>query len=106
MDAPEIKVGGVYSSKQDDGSFRVVKVLAFEGGTVHLRLFAEKFTQPPNIASSAPLSLGSLKGGAVGIGHYPVSIAGFSRGEKSLLFEEAISEDELEGFRIWQEEQE
>ena len=96
-----IVVGGLYSARQRDGSFRVVKVLAAGEGTVHLRLYAEKFQQPPPVAASSELSLGSLPSGSFGIGHYPVSETGFLQTEKTLLAEESVAESELDGYRIW-----
>jgi hypothetical protein len=94
-------IGGLYASRQKDGAFRIVKVLAAGEGTVHLRLYAETFGQPPQSASSAQLSLGTAAGGTFGIGCYPVSEEGFLRTEKTLLAREPVAEAELEGYRMW-----
>jgi hypothetical protein len=97
----EIIVGGLYSSLQENGTFRIVKVLVADEDAVHLRMYAEKFTEVPADISSASLSLGSIGGGAFGIGHYPIARKGFFVNEKRLLRRETVAEDELEGYRIW-----
>ena len=97
----EIVEGGLYASRQTDGSFRIVKVLVADEHAVHLRMYAERYEEMPTSIQSSLLSLGSIFGGTIGIGHYPIARNGFFASEKLHLATEVVTEDELEGYRIW-----
>jgi hypothetical protein len=99
----EIVAGGLYSSRQEDGTFRVVKVLVVDQATVHLRMYAERFIEIPDNLHSTSLSLGSVLSEAFGIGHYPIARGGFFQNEKRLLAKELVADEELDGYRIWAE---
>lgn len=95
-------VGGLYGARAPDGLFRVVKVLAVDESAVHLRMYAERFAELPSKISSSDLSLGSINGpGDFGIGHFPVSRAGFPNDGRTLIAIEAVLYEELDGYRIW-----
>ena len=102
MDDSAAVVGGLYGARASDGLFRVVKVLVVDESAVHIRMYAERFTELPRSISSSELSLGSIDNqGSVGIGHAPVSRAGFLQEGRMLLATEPVRNDELEGYRIW-----
>jgi hypothetical protein len=73
-------VGGLYGQRASDGLFRVVKVLVVDETTLHIRMYAQRFAELPSKLSSSDLSLGSLNdAGGFGVGHVPLSRAGFLR---------------------------
>jgi hypothetical protein len=95
-------VGGLYGERASDGLFRVVKVLVVDESVVHIRMYAERFAELPSKLSSSDLSLGSLNAsGGLGIGHVPLSRAGFLHDGRTLLAVEPVRDEELEGYRIW-----
>ena len=93
-------VGALYASRGDDGRFRIMKILALDDFAVHLRIYAERFDEPPARISSAQLSLGVFGPGGYGIGHVPISAKGFGAG-LTLVGLEEVHEEELDGYRIW-----
>ncbi|MDF1564593.1 MAG: hypothetical protein P1V51_16225 [Deltaproteobacteria bacterium] len=101
QDAPI--VGGLYASKQEDGSYRVLKVLALDDFAVHLRSYANRFESLPADLDPSTLTLGSIDSGEFGIGHFPLARQGFLSGEHTLLKKTTVEEDELEGYRIYLE---
>ncbi len=99
------RVGGVYSIQSGDGGFGVVKVLALDPGVVSVRIYRQKYRARPTAVDPASLSLGSLHDPeGFGIGHAPVSEAGFASWKPQLLFIQSVSEDELDGYRYWKED--
>jgi len=100
----ELVVGGIYSTDNGDGSFGVVKVLAEDAGTVHLRLYKNRFTSRPGAVDPAELTLGGIDDAdGFGIGHMPLARSEFMRWQPVLLTQQTVSEDELEGYHLWKE---
>lgn len=104
VDQP-LTAGGVYSTDNGDGSFGVVKVLVEDPSTVHLRLYKNRFTARPDMVEPAALSLGSMddEEGGFGIGHIPVARRDFLNWRPVLLFEQSVTDEELEGYQMWKE---
>jgi hypothetical protein len=100
---PDLKVGGLYSVKEGDG-FQVIKVLAVDRDIVHVRLYKNKFPARPPSVEPAKLSLGSLKDkDGMGIGHAPIDKSMLEEWAPEFIMETAVSEEELEGYRLWKE---
>jgi hypothetical protein len=112
-------VGSVFAAPEDDGSFRVVKVLAVDDAGIHLRSFVNRY---PEVPAGVPddLTLGGglkaildarLRGEAVstdapvafGIGHYPVSRDAFARMDLRPIGTAPVTEAELAGYRTWRD---
>jgi hypothetical protein len=93
---PEIKVGGLYISRQKDGTYLVSKVIAMDDFAVHIRIYQDQFKEKP-----AHLSSDSLK---VMIGHAPLDKNGFWTDHPELLNVEAVKESELEGYKLYLDE--
>jgi hypothetical protein len=105
VEPAEFLVGGLYSMKRDDGSFVVVKVLAVDDTSVHLRRYANKFSFPPLDVELDPaeLTLGGVGHPyGWGIGHYPVGREHFRSDSPALIMQVPVHEDELVGYRHWQ----
>ena len=99
-----IQVGGLYAAQDDDGSWRVMKVLAHDEQAVHLRSYANKFNEQPTDVDPSKLTLGGLNDPAgFGIGHFPIAEEGFLADEPVLIKVMPVSEEELEGYRLYLE---
>jgi hypothetical protein len=95
-------VGGLYASREDNGLYRVVKVLAVDDFAVHLRSYADRFEGLPSGVASSQLSLGFLgPPHGFGIGHFPLALEGFREDDRVLVGQEPVQDDELDGYRIW-----
>jgi hypothetical protein len=100
--AEDIVVGGLYASRDQDGTYRIVKVLVVNEFAVHLRSYANRFKELPTQVSSSELSMGGLGSPeGFGIGHFPLAREGFDRDERVLVGRESVADHELEGYRIW-----
>jgi hypothetical protein len=101
--AREIVVGGLYAARDDDGSYSVLKVLVVDEYAVHLRAYANRFEELPSDIDPSILTLGSVLDGGFGIGHFPLAKDGFWNDDPVFLKRTAVSDDELEGYRIYLE---
>lgn len=98
-----IVVGGLYASKNEDGTFSVSKVLAVDDTTVHVRIYKNKFPTLPEQLDSSTLSLGKIgEPGGFGIGHAPMAKDGWLAAE-TFLKKEPVREEELEGYKYYLE---
>lgn len=91
----ELKVGGLYITKDSDSSYSACKILAMDDFAVHVRTYKEEFKTPPATLSSAALT--------IMIGHAPLDKKGFLQGQPKLLAVEDVKESELEGYKIYLE---
>lgn len=102
--AGEIVVGGLYASQGEDGVFRVSKVLAVDDSAVHVRIYENKFKTLPESLDPSTLSLGGIGDpDGFGIGHAPLAREGWLSSHV-FLKKEAVSEEELEGYKYYLEE--
>jgi hypothetical protein len=70
----EFAPGQLYSADwDDDGSFRVVKVLVVDDRAVHVRVYRERFGERPSSVDPAELTLGSVDDEDFGVGHLPLA---------------------------------
>jgi hypothetical protein len=99
-----IQVGGLYAAQDQDGSWRVMKVLVVDEHAVHLRSYANKFREQPKDVDPASLSLGGLNDPAgFGIGHFPLAKEGFFKDKPVLIKVVPVKEEELEGYKMYLE---
>jgi hypothetical protein len=98
----EIVVGGLYATKNNDGSYRVMKVLVVDDFAVHLRSYANRFEELPSDIDSSILTLGSIADDrGFGIGHFPWDKKGFWNDDPVFLKKTSVADDELEGYRLY-----
>ena len=98
--------GALYSVDDGEGHFRVAKVLDVDETGVHIRLYKNKFSTRPVQVQPATLDLGSIHDpDGFGMGHMPLSYSAFLAWEPTFLTAQGLDEDELEGYRYWQEAQ-
>ena len=104
MEPQSLKNGGLYAVEDGGGKFAIVKLLVVEKEGVHVRLYKNKFESRPTTVDPATLSLGSVKdpnGG--GIGHLPITHGNFRAWQPSLIGDTVVTEEELEGYRMWRD---
>lgn len=102
--SPEIVVGGLYYSQNNEGTFSVMKVLAVDDMSVHIRSYANKFTAKPADVDPAVLTLGGLNDPAgIGIGHFPIAKEGFLQDNPVFIKQVPVTDEELEGYRMYLE---
>lgn len=100
-----LKAGGLYSVDDGDGSFRVVKLLVLDEDAAHIAIYANKFSARPLTVDPASLTLGSVddEGEQIGMMHLPLSREAFARDRPVFISQTPVTEEELEGYRMWQE---
>jgi len=96
-----LRDGDICFVPSDGGGYSVVKILEMDESTVHVRLFREKFSEVPRVLNPSILSVGTIYDEHHGIGHLPLSRATFASWRPTKLQHEPVTEDELEGYRIW-----
>jgi hypothetical protein len=86
------------------GEYKIAKILMVDASTFHIRLYKERFSCAPTHVDTAALSLGKIddKDG-FGIGHLPLSRATFAAWAPLRIQRESVTDEELEGYRMWQE---
>jgi len=100
-ESDSIVVGGLYASKNQDGTFSISKVLAVDRVAVHVRIYRNRFPEQPQQLDISVLSLGKLgEPGGLGIGHAPVAKEGWLTSH-TFLKKEPVREEELEGYKYY-----
>lgn len=98
----QVVEGGLYYSPSEEDKFKVSKVLAIDDFSFHIRMYANKFDDPPLDVSSEELSLGGVDSPyGFGIGHAPMAKEGFLEEPTFFIRQESVSEEELEGYRYY-----
>jgi hypothetical protein len=92
----ELKVGGLYLTKDESGIHSIYKIIAIDDFAIHLRMYADKFQNKPTQVSSKNLK--------VTIGHIPMDAEGFLAENPELLIIENVTNSELEGYNIYLQE--
>jgi hypothetical protein len=84
-----------------DGTYNVAKVLIADDRGLHVRVYAEQFSERPAVLPDV-LEVGSPYDGTVfGVSHIPVTVEQYEAWAPELLGEQPVVEDDLEGYRQW-----
>lgn len=97
----QYEVGGIYSVWKQ-GAYGAVKLLHLDEGGLHIRLYGNAWPGRPAEIDVAALTLDS--GGDLAIqavGHMPVVKSSFLAMGPRKLSSAPVTEDELEGYRMW-----
>lgn len=89
----ELKAGGIYATKNENGKYTLTKILALDDVAVHARFYKEEFDEVPTSISSNDLTFL--------IGHAPMAREGFLAEHPDLVTIEPVSDSELEGYRLY-----
>jgi hypothetical protein len=107
MNLNELQAGDLVSVVADDGRMGVVKILATDAEGVHIRLYQERFDTRPLSVDLEMLTLGSMlapPGEPFSIGHIPLRFGSFASWQPTLIASGGtVGEDELAGYRSWEE---
>jgi hypothetical protein len=102
--APENwQAGGLYSTREENGQFSVVKILVLEPEAVHVRIYKQTFSARPTSVDPASLTLGAYDKEGFSIGHLPLSRRTFALSDPVFISQQSVSDNELEGYRMWKE---
>jgi hypothetical protein len=105
-----VRVGGLYAARDENGAFRVYKVLAADHLGVHLRKYGNQFDECPSHLDPASLSIGldfaawqrrGAPASELPIGHLPLAHEGFLEMNPILVQVESVEVDELDGYHMW-----
>lgn len=99
--------GGLYSTKNDNGSYSVLKILKLDDGGVHVRLYSNQFPTPPAKVDETTLYMVGVdrkSNETLGMGHAPISKRSFEGWKATFIQQSTVKDEELEGYKIWLEE--
>jgi hypothetical protein len=96
--------GGLYYTRNENGSYSVLKILKLDDGGVHVRLYSNQFPKPPAKVDESTLYMVGVDrkpNETLGMGHAPISKRSFA-GWKAVFFQQStVKDDELEGYKMW-----
>jgi hypothetical protein len=98
--------GGLYSTRNDDGTFGIIKILKLDDQGVHVRVYSNRFDSHPATLDESTLYMTGMDGGpgeGLGMGHLPLSKSSFSAWRPRFIKAVDVSNDELEGYEMWLE---
>jgi hypothetical protein len=104
----KIEAGSVCTIEDGEGKFGVVKVLVIDDDMAHVKIYKNKFDIRPATIDIKTLTLGTMPGttgipsDGFGIGHVPLSRQVFESWKPIFVGFENVSEEELEGYKMWQ----
>ncbi len=98
----ELTSGGLYTVESEAGKFGAAKLLAYEDGICHGRLYREEYPNRPATLDPTKLTLGGAddKEG-FSLGHVPLWEKSFRAWKPVLAGKAEVKEGELEGYRVW-----
>jgi hypothetical protein len=103
---PPLIAGGLYHLPDENGRFKVLKVLKLDDGGVHVRLFSNVFPSPPARVEESSLYLAGMDrkpDEPMGMGHLPISHRSFASWNAVFFQQSHVTDDELDGYRMWAE---
>lgn len=102
----DLAPGDICFVRSTGGGFQIAKVLRVDSDAVHIRLYKNWFSEPILTVDAVSLRLGKLgDAGALGIAHLPLSRSAFASLKPKRVQNEPVTDDELAGYRVWQESQ-
>ena len=101
----KLKAGSICIVEEGNGKFGIVKILVIDDEIAHLKIYRNKFDQPPDIVDIETLRIGSIydKDG-FGIGHTPIDRKDFDNWKLIAIAFEEVTKEDLVGYEIWKEQ--
>jgi hypothetical protein len=101
----ELFAGGLYTVESEPGKFGAAKLLVYEDGICHVRLYREEYPNRPATLDPTKLTLGGAddKEG-FSLGHVPLREESFRAWKPVLAGKAEVKVEELEGYRIWKKD--
>ncbi|HEY6160283.1 MAG TPA: hypothetical protein VI112_03645 [Bacteroidia bacterium] len=98
------KAGDIYSVDTGEEKFRVVKVLVVEPPYIHVRMYQDRFDKRPGKIDTKELTIGDQASeGGPGVGSIPLPLDNFKEWEPELITNEKVTDEELQGYKVWKE---
>jgi hypothetical protein len=102
----DLAPGDICSIKSGESGFGVIKILVVDQHVIHIRKYKNRFTERPYQLDLSRLSIGTIHDpDGFGVGHLPVSAGGFGSWMPSRICSQDLTDEELEGYRYWLEDQ-
>lgn len=98
--------GGLYSTRQENGTYSVLKILKLDPNGVHVRLYSNQFSEHPSQLDEKVLYIAGMNrkpNESLGMGHAPISRRSFSSWGARFIKVVPVTADELEGYNMWRE---
>jgi hypothetical protein len=98
--------GGLYSTRNEEGTYSVLKILKVDGEGVHIRLYSNQFLERPTDVDEDTLYMAGVDrepDAVLGIGHLPLSKQSFTGWDAQFIKAVPVEEGELEGYEMWLE---
>ncbi len=96
-DQPNILVeGGLYAHRTGQFCWEMFKILKIENNVIHIRTYGNRFWRRPSVAALSKLDWS--------VGHMPFERSAVEKWRLEYITTQAVSYDELEGYRIWASE--
>jgi hypothetical protein len=100
----DLKGGDICIVVSGEGGFKVAKVLKADATTIHIALYKNRYSEKPAEVDTRVLTFGTIDdSGGFGIAHLPLSRATFASWSPTRIQHCAVTEEDLEGYRIWEE---
>lgn len=106
QDVADVTEGGLYLTPHEQEGYTVLKVLKIDNDGVHIRTFSNLFHDIPKVIDESTLfmaGMGADEDTPMGMGHTPISHSSFITWGLHFVQQSAVSEDDLEGYKMWAE---
>jgi hypothetical protein len=101
---PPLHEGGIYSVRNEDGTYSVFKILKLDEGGVHIRQYSNFWPAPPTSVDESTFFICGRereREEKLGMYHLPISKKSFAGWDATFVQQSTVSEEELEGYKLW-----
>ncbi len=98
--------GGLYSTRNKNGSYSVLKVLKLDPQGVHVRMYSNQFAQHPSKLDESMLYIAGMNrksNESLGMDHAAISRASFASWGARFIKFGPVRQEELDGYEMWRE---
>jgi hypothetical protein len=99
-----LKEGGIYSFKNENGAFSVLKILKVESDGLHIRIYSNQFDAPPTQVDEGTLIIAGLDhkpNEILGQADLPILKERFDNYKATFVQQSTVKPEELEGYNTW-----
>jgi len=100
-----LKEGGIYSFKNDNGTYSVLKILKLESAGLHIRVYSNQFDSAPTHVDESTLYMAGVDhkpNETLGLADAPITQAAFAANWKPTFVQQStVKPDELDGYNAW-----
>jgi hypothetical protein len=92
--------GDIVSAIADDGTFRILKILAVDEGGIYTKLFAQQYAERPRL-----IKIKELSTPPVGPVNFPLAHARLASCNPEVIAYQQVTDEELQDYRAWLSEE-